>query len=142
MLFSFIFNSFQITRIILHTSQIMINFASETDMPIMKIKTFTLAGLAVLCLSACSGTEKTEETVADITAAQMMGREEARKYLNRPWKDTLELQRQLLQSRAKKSRYEMKNHHKQAEAYDSAFVKTLKTVRPELAAELEQHSDK
>lgn len=108
----------------------------------MKIKIYTLAGIALLALSACSGTENTEETVADITAAQMMGREEARKYLNRPWKDTLELQRQLLQSRAKKSEFEMKNQKRQAEAYDSAFVGTLKTVRPELAAELEKHSSK
>ncbi|MBD5211860.1 MAG: hypothetical protein HDS70_08155 [Bacteroidales bacterium] len=88
-------------------------------------------------LAACSGIERSEEATADVTAAQIEGREEARKFLNRPWKDTLELQRQLMESRAKKSVYEMKNQPAHAAAYDSAFVSTLRTVRPELAKELE-----
>lgn len=101
-------------------------------------KLLYVAALSLIALSACRQTEHTEEVTADITAAQMEGRQEARKFLNRPWKDTLELQRQLLESRAKKSKYEMKQMPEQAAAYDSAFVSTLRTVRPELAAELEK----
>lgn len=96
----------------------------------------------MLILSSCGGIEKSEAETADVTAAQMEGREEARKFLNRPWKDTLELQSQLMSSRAKKSKYEMKNQPEMAQAYDSAFISTLRTVRPELARELEKTAAK
>ncbi|MCM1291800.1 MAG: hypothetical protein NC201_06490 [Prevotella sp.] len=89
-------------------------------------------------LLGCSNIEKSEGETADITAAQMAGREEARKFINRPWQDTLDLQRQLLESRAKKSIYEMKNQPEQAAAYDSAFISTLRTVRPELASQIDK----
>lgn len=108
----------------------------------MKIKSFIILGAAAMSLWSCGGEEKAERVAADTEAAQMMGREEARKFLNRPWKDTLELQRQLLESRAKKSHYEMKNEKENAAAFDSAFVSTLRTVRPELARELENHPTK
>lgn len=103
----------------------------------MKKNNYIIAA-TLLFLTGCGGIERSEQATADITAAQIEGREEARKFLNRPWKDTLELQRQLMESRAKKSKYEMKQQTEMAAAYDSAFISTLRTVRPELARELEK----
>ncbi len=103
---------------------------------------FTCLILMIALLSSCGGVERSEAETADVTAAQMEGREEARRFLNRPWSDTLELQSQLMASRAKKSKYEMRNQPEMAQAYDSAFISTLRTVRPELAKELEKAGNK
>lgn len=95
-------------------------------------------GLAALLLLpvSCSHAEKGEEAEADIEAAQIEGREAARVFVNRPWRDTVELQKQLLEARAKQSKYQIAGKPQSAAAFDSAFVSTLKTVRPEVAREL------
>ena len=95
-------------------------------------------------LTSCNGakTDRGEEAAADIEAAQIEGRETARKFLNRPWKDTTELQSQLLEARAVQSKYTVKGRKQSAAAFDSAFVSTLKTVRPDVARELEKASRK
>lgn len=83
-----------------------------------------------------NGENKGEETAAEVEAALIEGREAARKFVNRPWKDTTELQGQLLEARTGSSRYSAESKPRCAAAYDSAFVSTLRTVRPELAREL------
>lgn len=94
---------------------------------------------AMLC-GSCGGTNKGEEAAADIEAAQIDGREAARKFLNRPWKDTTELHGQLLEARSQQSKYTKAGRKQSATAFDSAFVSTLKTVRPDIARELEKAS--
>lgn len=96
-----------------------------------------LAAMGLFLYSSCSGeSEKAQETAADIEAAQMMGRNAAKRFVGRPWKDTLELQRQLLEARAEHSKYVRANKPQSARAYDSTFVSTMKTVRPDLALHL------
>ena len=95
--------------------------------------------IALLVVAAsCSRTEKTEAVAAEIEAAQMEGRNAAREFVNREWKDTMQLQSLLLEARARKSKYEIENKPECAAAYDSAFVSTLHSVRPDVARELKR----
>lgn len=68
--------------------------------------------------------------------ARMDGREAARVFVNSVWKDTIQLQHQLLEARAKKSKYD--GNRKCEAAFDSTFISTIRTVRPEVARELEK----
>lgn len=89
-------------------------------------------------LSSCSKTDKAAEDVADTEAAIIEGREAARIFVQRNWKDTTELQGLLLEARTKQSKYRMVGKERSAQAFDSAFVSTLRTVRPDVARELDK----
>lgn len=95
-------------------------------------------GIAMSGLSSCSGkdakyTEETEETTAEIEAAMMQGRNTARHFINKEWKDTLELINHLLDAKSVQSEYVIKNKPRSAEAFDTAFIQTVRAVNPELA---------
>lgn len=94
-----------------------------------------LAGVLLMAAS-CSQTEKTEETTAEIEAAQMEGRNAAKAFVNKEWADTMQLQQLLLEARSKKSKYDIEKKSHCSAAYDSAFVSTLRTVRPDVARHL------
>ncbi len=102
----------------------------------MKFKYFFII-LATLLAASCAKTEKAEEEVAEIEAAQMEGRSAARIFVSRPWRDTTELHSRLLEARAGRARYDTLGKTRCAAAYDSAFVSTIRTVRPDIAKELE-----
>lgn len=87
---------------------------------------------------SCNKTQTAGETAAALEEARIDGREAARIFVNRPWKDTVELQCQLLEARAKQSKYVTAGRKQSAAVFDSAFVSTLRTVRPEMARELEK----
>ena len=87
-------------------------------------------------LASCSRTEKTEGVTAEITAAQMEGRRAAGVILAPEWQDTTKLQNALLEVKAKQSRYIIENKPKCAEAFDSAFISTIRTVNPRLAKQI------
>lgn len=99
---------------------------------------------AAIALSACSNSGSgsdsasvTPESQADIEAATIQGRNVAREFINRDWKDTLELQTLLLEIQVKhRDKYILDKHPAQAEAFDSAFIQTIRTVRPSLANEI------
>lgn len=99
------------------------------------------AAMALLLLAGAAscggGKQKSQESAAEIEAAQIEGREAARIFVNRPWRDTMELQSHLLEVRAQQSKYQVAGKPESAAAFDSAFVATLRTVRPEIARELE-----
>lgn len=92
--------------------------------------------ILVLCLVSCSQTEKTEAITAEITAAQMEGRREAGKILGPQWKDTLKLQTALMDAKVKQSKYIIDGKPECAEAFDSTFISTIRTVNPSLAKKL------
>lgn len=102
----------------------------------MKTKRIIIAAAAAVLLGACSGTEKTEEITSEIEAAQMQGRTDAREFVNREWKDSMELQKHLLEAKARQSKYLLDKKPEAAEAYDSAFVNTIRSVRPDIADQL------
>lgn len=89
-------------------------------------------------LSSCSKTDKAAEDAADTEAAIIEGREAARIFVQRNWKDTTELQGLLLEARTRQSKYRMAGKERSAQAFDSAFVSTLRTVRPDIARELDK----
>lgn len=97
---------------------------------------YALAAVILAMSAACSQTEKTEGVTAEIIAAQMEGRNAAKEYVTKQWKDTLELQKLLLETRARQSKYVIKGDTAAARAFDEAFVSTLKTVRPDVARHL------
>lgn len=86
----------------------------------------------LLTFQACAETEKTEEITAEITAAQMEGRRAAGKILGPEWKDSTQLQIALMEAKSAQSRYLIDGHPKAAEAFDSAFLSTIRTVNPSL----------
>ena len=92
----------------------------------------------LLFFSGCKETEHTEAITAEIVAAQMEGRKSARDFINREWKDTLELQKKLLETKAKQSQYLIEGKKECAVAFDSTFISTIRTVRPELAKAIEK----
>lgn len=98
-----------------------------------------ISAVIVMVISSCSGGDAGtgRENSADIEEARIEAREAARKFVNRPWKDTVELQAQLLEARALQSKYKQAGREQSAAAFDSTFVSTLKTVRPEIARHLE-----
>lgn len=97
-----------------------------------------LGTLLLVIVSACSlgQTEKTEATVAEIEAAQMEGREAAKLFLARDMTDTMTMQRSILEARAKQSKYVMDKKPECVAAFDTAFVSTIRSVRPDLAREI------
>lgn len=99
-----------------------------------------VGAIGLLSLASCNSKsmEQSEETAAEIEAAQLEGREAARVFVNRPWRDTIELQGRLLEARAAQSKYVRAKKPRCAEAYDSAFVSTLRTVNMSVADELEK----
>ncbi len=98
----------------------------------------------MLCIAllSCKGTERSESVAAEIEAAQMEGRNAAREFVNSQWKDTMELQSRLLEARSRQSKYEEAKMPEAAAAFDTAFVNTLKTVRPDIASQLEKKQDR
>lgn len=84
----------------------------------------------------CSGTEKTEAITAEITAAQMEGRRAAGVVVGPQWKDTMQLQRALLDAKTRQSKYLIDGKPECAEAFDSTFISTIRTVNPELAKKI------
>lgn len=89
-----------------------------------------------LFLASCSQTEKTEEITAEITAAQMEGRRAAGTIVGPEWNDSAKLKIALMEAKAVQSKYLINGQHKCAEAFDSAFVSTIRTVNPELAKKI------
>lgn len=87
-------------------------------------------------LSSCTQTEKTEEVTADITAAQMEGRRAAGLILGPEWKDSTKLQNTIIEIKARQSKYLLEGKTKSAEAFDSAFISTIRTVNPSLAKQI------
>ena len=99
-----------------------------------------ILGLTLTIMSSCSGcaeTEHTEGITAEITAAQMEGRNAARTFVNREWRDSTKLQQHLLEAKSRRGKYIDEGKPECAAAYDSAFISTIRAVRPNLARSIE-----
>lgn len=96
-----------------------------------------IAGISILGMACSSKGEQAavEETADQIENAHIAGREAAREFVSRNWKDTLELQAHLVEAASKRAPYD--SLPKCRATYDSAFISTVRTVRPEIAAQLE-----
>lgn len=112
---------------------------------ISRIVAATAAAIFLLPVATGCSTKtenRGDEVQADIEAAIMQGREAASVFVQSKWKDTTELQERLLEARAKQSTFTMAGKPHAAAAFDSAFVSTVRTVRPDVARELDKHPHK
>lgn len=80
--------------------------------------------------ASCRQTEKTEAVTAEIEAAQMQGKEAARWLLHQEIADSAALVMHAEKARARKYELEREGKKEEAAAFDSAFVKTVKSVNP------------
>lgn len=98
--------------------------------------------------ASCGNTEKAEadqdaaeaeQTIYSsdvIEQARMDARNAAKDFLGCELPDTMSIQQALLEAKAKQSKYSGKGNKAATAAFDSTFVSTLATVRPELARQL------
>ncbi|MDE5902483.1 MAG: hypothetical protein K2O78_06325 [Muribaculaceae bacterium] len=104
-----------------------------------------IASLALACLLGACGSkqakemEASEETTAQIEAAIIQGRGDARRIINRTFNDSMAFHAALLEANSHKSAYQLDNKPRCQAAYDSAFISTIRTTRPDLARMLQQH---
>jgi len=96
------------------------------------IPSLSLLLFVSMSLLSCSYSEKTETAYADVNAAHMQGRNTARDIINRQWNDTIELMQAMKKARAGKIRYDSTGHPECVAAFDSAFIGTIRAVRPNL----------
>lgn len=93
----------------------------------------SLISLVATSCSGCAETEHTENITAEITAAQMEGRNAARIFINQEWEDTTLLKKHIREARARKNKYVITGNYRCADAFDSTFVSTIRAVRPDIA---------
>lgn len=86
----------------------------------------------------CRGTEHTEAVTAEITAAQMEGRTAARDFIRQDWRDTSKVAHRLDTIERRKARFREEGRNDCAEAYDTAFVRALRAVKPDLEKAVEK----
>lgn len=96
------------------------------------------------CVCACSGSGSVGEGGAEqpLTPEQQKeavdkARVAARALVDISVDDTLGMQNGLLKARAIQSDYMTSGHKAQAEVFDTAFIHTLRAVRPDIAREVE-----
>lgn len=97
----------------------------------------------VLIISGCNGNKQegnVEATQSEIDAAIINGRDAARDFVNKRFEDTLQLSGQLLEVSARRSEYTSSNRLQERAAFDSAFISTVRAVRPGLAEQIERVS--
>lgn len=90
----------------------------------------------LMILGSCGGRggeDAGKETPRQIEKAANAGREAARKVITRQFADSMEFHGALLEANAEKSRYRLDSLPRCEAAYDSAFISTIRTTRPDLA---------
>lgn len=94
------------------------------------------AACCVLFASCGSSTKNGEIKVTnqEVEKAQIAGREAARVFVSQKWEDTLSLQQQLVEAGSKAAVYD--SVPRLRAAFDSAFISTVETVRPDIAEQL------
>ncbi len=103
---------------------------------LLMLSAFALAG------SSCGETEKTESVTAEITAAQMQGRDAARRFIHQDRSSFSKLSERLDSVDSMKKRTVSGKHPQATAAFDSTFISTVRTIRPELAKEIEREKNK
>lgn len=97
----------------------------------------------VCCSGSDSGNGNGSQTLSaeEQTEAVNKGRLAARALINVAADDTLGMQSKLLEARAIQSSYLTAGRKAQAEVFDTAFIHTLRAVRPDIAREIELMTD-
>lgn len=101
---------------------------------------YILACVFVIAVSAsCGGGGKEEHhaSSAQLEAAKNAGREAARKIISREFTDSMEFHGAILEANSEKSKFAIEGEPECVAAFDSAFISTIRTTRPDLAAKLQ-----
>lgn len=97
-----------------------------------------IAGGAMVASCGSDGKKgERKESVEALDSARNAGREAARRIIMREWTDSMAFQAAVLDARAAKSRYELEKRPQLTAAFDSAFISTIRTTRPDLARQLQ-----
>lgn len=94
---------------------------------------------AFAVMQGCAQTEKTEAVTAEITAAQMEGRNAARLFLHAHIRNDQSLKTPLETADSLRRKYSEEGKKECAEAFDSVMMRTVRYIRPDLAPVLESH---
>ncbi len=102
---------------------------------------FVSVATSLLLLTGCNGaevkeTEEAEDVASEEMAAQMAGRNAARPFVSKEWTDSVALFSGIRKAREKGLKYDAAGKRNCAVAYDSAFLRTIRSVRPELASKI------
>lgn len=100
------------------------------------MKSLLLLIPALFMIAACARTEHTEAVTAEITAAQMEGRNAARLIIIKNWKDTTGIHKAISHARLHRQKYDSVGNKAAAAMFDSTFNQTIRTVRPALAKKI------
>lgn len=111
----------------------------------MKISNILLSLLIAFTLASCSSSGEGNDSAAAADSAEVFdpvqvtneARTAARRLADVPATDTMAMQDALLRARAEQSRYVSAGDKAMAEVYDTAFIHTLRAVRPDIAATIE-----
>ncbi len=95
-----------------------------------------MVAVAICSLAGCGGDKAAKSYDAEIEAARMEARRAAREIVTVAANDSLELERRLLDAKAIQSRYLIEKRQDCAAAFDSAFISTIRAVRPDIAEKL------
>ena len=98
-------------------------------------KTLLIAGILSLYMASI-GCSDNRETKENIDGASRMGHERALELKATTTLDTLRIESILIDVREREHRLRAKGHDRIADAYIKAFLSTLDSVDPSLAAEL------
>lgn len=99
----------------------------------MKVRVlFVVPFLSMLLLPACKGMEKSEGITADIEAAMMEGRRAAVPFATTTVQDSALLKQQLFEARNPSREYRKAGKTKEANAFDSTFTSTIRTLNAPL----------
>ncbi|MDE6811305.1 MAG: hypothetical protein K2J15_03035 [Muribaculaceae bacterium] len=108
-----------------------------------KCKVFLIivaAVIAPMLVASCSSKQtagENQESEAQIEAARNAGREAARLIITREFADSMEFHGAILEAASRKAPYQMDKQPGCVAAFDSAFISTIRTVRPDLARRLQ-----
>lgn len=108
----------------------------------MKTRKLKMILTTAMCLLLwnCGEKEITAESAkcsdTEIETAFAEGRNTARDFVRQDWVDTMELQRALLDAKVEQSKYLIAGKKQCAEAFDSAFISTIKIIKPQLAEKI------
>ncbi|MDE5842821.1 MAG: hypothetical protein K2H35_03685 [Muribaculaceae bacterium] len=97
--------------------------------------------LAMALSAASCSTKQAEkgstESEAQLEAARNAGREAARLIITREFADSMEFHGAILEAASRKAAYQLDKQPGCVAAFDSAFISTIRTVRPDLARQLQ-----
>ncbi len=101
------------------------------------IVAITISLIATISYSCGGGRTENQSSAEQIEQARESARNAARRFVNREIKDTFELQALLVEAAGERSTYDSLPQCRAA--FDSTFISTVRTVRPDVADELQRH---